>query len=332
MADAGRPALLDVMLRQEISTFNFFQLVELLHRCHGRDQTCFPGSTSGDQVVRYKATASLGFHRSDVVGVTSDARGAYQLEVAFIGLHGSQSPMPGYYLDGLAWEYAQNEQRLGHFLDFFHHRLLGLVHQIWRKYRYHVRMQENGGDSFSNLIFALVGLGLPALAASLPVTPANLLARAGLLASSCRSPAVVAGLVAHCFELADVVLRPWQTRNVAISQEQQNSLGLACSTLGDNWVVGSQVNDLSGKFSLVIKCLGFSRFLDFLPNGKSHDSLLRFVCFVMRDQLAWDLELALAEQEARGLTLGNDRALLLGWSTFLGRPQKEPFVTIRVQG
>ncbi|GAB7209287.1 hypothetical protein OS31_07920 [Dickeya oryzae] len=51
----------------------------------------------------------------------------------------------------------------------------------------------------------------------------------------------------------------------------------------------------------------------------------------MRDQLAWDLRLGFAEGEARGLRLGDDQSSRLGWSSFLGQPPADPYVTICVQ-
>ena len=332
MASPARSALLDVIRGKEVSQFNFFQLVELLHRFDGTDQAFVPRGIPDDDAVHFKATASLGFHPSDILHLGINSKGIYELEVTFLGLHGSQSPMPGYYLDRLAWEYAQSEQRLGHFFDFFHHRLLSLLHQIWRKYRYYIHFQENSEDVFSSLIFALIGLGIPALSKTAPVIPANMLAYAGMLASSCRSPEIVAGLVAHCFDLGDVALLPWQERRVSIGQELQNRLGLACSTLGEDWVIGEQVPDCSGKFLLQLNRLTFERFLEFIPNGKNYTALLNFVSFVMSDQLAWDLELVLSGQEMKGFTLGDDQTLLLGWSSFIGRPQGKPFVNIKVQG
>ncbi len=55
------------------------------------------------------------------------------MAVSFRGLHGSQSPLPGYYLEDLAWEAGQNLGIRRHFLDFFNHRLVTLFHRAWRK-------------------------------------------------------------------------------------------------------------------------------------------------------------------------------------------------------
>ncbi|MEN3788671.1 type VI secretion system baseplate subunit TssG [Aeromonas veronii] len=331
MASPDRSALPDVSAANEAPRFNFFQLVELLNRLDGADQERGLDHLPSDENIRFKATASLGFPTSDVLQIGRDEKGRYELEVAFLGLHGSQSPMPGYYLDSLAWEYAQGEQKLGLFLDFFHHRLLTLLHRIWRKYRYHVRFQDDGEDGFSRLMFALVGLGNDAVCQSLPVNRAKMLSYAGMLASPSRSPEVVAGLVAHCFDLADVEVSAWQWRKVPIHPEQQNRLGGACATLGHDFVIGDKVNDCAGKFLLKINDLSFSQFLGFLPNGEHFHALVTFVSFILRDQLAWDLRLGFGQEQAKGLRLGEEQSARLGWSTFLGQPPSDPFVTICVQ-
>lgn len=331
MASSDRSALPDVTSGRATSSFNFFQLVELLNQLDGTDQEQSHDHQPVNETIRFKATASLGFPARDVLQIERDKRGRHELEVAFLGLHGSQSPMPGYYLDSLAWEYAQGEQRLGLFLDFFHHRMLTLLHRIWRKYRYHVRFQENGEDGFSRLMFALLGMGNEALCNALPVNRAKMLSYAGLLASPARSAEVVAALVAHCFDLTKVEVIAWQRRQVSIHQEQQNRLGRACSTLGGDFVIGDKVNDCAGKFLLKLSGLSFNQFLGFLPSGEYFHALVSFVSFVLRDQLAWDLQLGFGQGQLSGLRLGEDPRTRLGWSTFLGEPPEDAFVTICVQ-
>lgn len=331
MAGEGGSALDDVIARGDISRYTFYQLVELLNRIKNVDVETGQDLHPGQERLLFKSTASLGFHTSDVVGISQDAEGRHLLEVAFIGLHGSQSPMPGYYLDDLAWEYVQQEPRLGLFLDFFHHRLLTLLHRIWRKYRYHVRFQDNGEDGFSRLMFSLLGLGNDALRDNLPVNRAKMLSYAGLLASPSRSPEVVAGLVKHCFDLENVEVDVWQQRKVVICLEQQNRLSLANMHLGNDFVIGEKVNDCAGKFLLKINDLEFSEFLRFLPSGERFDPLVRFISFIMRDQLAWDLQLGFGEAQASGIRLGDNKNACLGWCSFLGEPPSEPRVTICVQ-
>ena len=149
------------------------------------------------------------------------------MEVSFLGLHGSQSPLPGYYLEDLAWEAGQNLGIRRHFLDFFNHRLVMLFHRAWRKYRYYVRFKPGASDGFSELIFALIGLGDSRLREATPVNWSKMLAYSGLMAGRSRSPEVVSGIVAHCFDLDHVSLEQWFLRKVAIADDQPTRLGQA---------------------------------------------------------------------------------------------------------
>ncbi|KAA1336618.1 type VI secretion system baseplate subunit TssG, partial [Escherichia coli] len=151
--------------------------------------------------IRFRSSASLAFPTRDVISLVQSKRGFFELEVSFMGLHGSQSPMPGYYLDSLAWEDAQGENRLTDFLNLFNHRLITLLHQIWRKYRYYICFKKGGEDYFSQRMFSLVGLGSDVNRRLLNINHSKMLAYAGLLASPGRSPEVICSLVSHCFDL-----------------------------------------------------------------------------------------------------------------------------------
>jgi type VI secretion system protein ImpH len=324
----------------DVTRYNFFQLVELINQWAVAWQKPKQGNELASEIIRFKSTASLAFPTRDVVGLKRIGECKFELEVSFLGLHGSQSPLPGYYLDSLAWEDAQNENRLTDFLNVFNHRLLTLLHQIWRKYRYYVSFDNGGMDPFSQRMYALVGLGSDVIREKLQINHGKMLAYAGLLASPGRASEVICSLVSHCFNLADVTLNSWQLRKVAIPVNQQNRLGERTkergkkypekSVLGVNFSLGAKVADRSGKFLLSINQLTREQFLSFLPNGPNYSPLVMFVAFVMRDQFAWDLRLGLAEHQVEGMILGTEQNNLLGWTSFLGQPEEKPHVTISV--
>lgn len=338
MTSADRAACADLTREKLIANagrYDFYQLVELLQSY----QQKFAETKS--EFVRFQATASIAFPASDVVSLARAGSDGWRLTGSFIGLHGSQSPLPGYYLDKLAWEEAQQSNRLTDFLDLFNHRLLSLLHRIWRKYRYYICFEDEGEDEFSQRMFALVGLGSRHVRNQLQINHSRMLAYTGLLASPGRSPDVICSLVSHCFDLTHVSLDSWQLRRVAISPVQQNRLGgvqhfqgtspEGRSVLNSNFTLGSCVRDRSGKFTLSINKLTRSRFLDFLPNGKSYQPLATFMSFILRDQFAWDLRLGIAPRQIGGMTLGLEQNSLLGWTCFVGSPASEPEVTIRVR-
>ena len=262
------------------------------------------------------------------------------MTTTFMGLQGSQSPLPGYYLDHLAWKAVHEQSPVGDFLDMFSHRLTQFVWHIWRKYRYHISFRNGGVDAFSQRMYSLVGLGHRQLRDKLAINHSKMLAYSGILANPGRSPEIICGLVSHCFDLSDVSLQNWQRRKVDIEPDQQNSLGsyslkngekLAGRSVLGNFVLGTRVPDLSGKFQLSITSLTRKQFLSFLPSGENFLPLTMFVSFILRDQLAWDLHLGLAPEQVGAMRLGDNKSALLGWTSFLGTPEERPSVTIRVR-
>lgn len=321
MEFTGRAAATDVALApllHKARRYEFFQLVELLHRHHGDDQEQrHGGSVPLFQRVRYKTSASLGFPGSDVLALDVDEHGQYAMEVSFLGLQGAQSPLPSYYLEALAHESAHQEGAAGDFLDFFNHRLLTLMHQNWRKYRHYVRYQDNARDGFSAAVFALVGLADSDLRGETPINWSKMLAYAGLLAGRSRSPDVVIGIVSHCFDLAQVEIEEWIHRWVDIPLNQRSRTGVSGMTLGGDMVAGERVADVNGKFALCLRGLSLARFRDFLPDGEEHQPLKTLVSFVLREPLAYDLELELLESEVKPMRLGDSGSCQLGWTTFV---------------
>ncbi|GHC16187.1 type VI secretion system baseplate subunit TssG [Aidingimonas halophila] len=314
------PAAPDVALApllQGAKRYDFHQLVELLHRHHDDDLEHHAGSHGIDGRVRFRASASLGFPGSDVVSLKPHPAGRYALEVSFLGLHGSQSPLPGHYLEHLAHEAAHQEGVSEEFLNFFNHRLLALVHQSWRKYRHYVRYRDGASDGFSAAVFALVGLADQELRGETPINWSKMLAYAGLLAGRSRSPEIVAGIVGHCFDLAEVHVEQWVARWVEVPEDQRSRCGQTAMQLGNDVVVGDRVADISGKFALCLQGLSLSRFRDFLPDGCDHAPLRTLIEFVLREPLAYDLELELLPSEVRPLCLGEHASSQLGWTTFI---------------
>ncbi|EAA7842705.1 type VI secretion system baseplate subunit TssG [Salmonella enterica] len=327
-----------------ICSWNFFALAELLHRQHSDRNEKADISLRKDpaaEVVRFYANAQITFPGSDIQNLTKNPAGQYLMTTTFMGLSGSQSPLPGYYLDNLAWSAAQEEGHVVDFLNMFSHRWTQFIHHIWRKYRYHICFRNGGSDAFSQRMYALVGLGSQRVRDKLAINHSKMLAYAGVMATPGRSPEVICSLVSHCFDLPDITLENWQLRKVDISPRDQNRLGYYRDKQGNlvsgnscpglNFTLGARVPDRSGKFLLCINNLSRERFLSFLPSGENFLPLTMFVAFILRDQFAWDLRLGLAPDQADSMRLGDEKSSMLGWTSFVGKPEQQPFITINVR-
>ena len=238
-----------VGLPNDVRTYNFYQLVELLQKLNALN----PESEDWERACQlvFSANPSLGFAPADVTDLRELDDERLVLQTNFFGLTGAQSPLPGFILQQLAEEDPGGFKRP--FLDFFNNRLINLVYRVWRKYRYYVRFQAGAQDQFSSQLFSLVGLGDADLRGETPINWCKMLAYAGTLAGRSRSPQVVSGIIAHCFDLQDVSIRQWVRRKVQIEPHQQCCLGKQNGELGINSMLGSSVIDCNGKFVICIK-------------------------------------------------------------------------------
>lgn len=320
MEVAARTATADVVpevLRERAHHYDFFQLVELLFRVRGEIPERRVDTRPVVQGLRFSVSPSLGFPGSDVVHLRYCEQRGYGLEVGFMGLHGAQSPLPGYYLEQVAQARAHDEGAAADLLDFFHHRLLTLFHYSWRKYRHHVRYEDGARDGFSAVLFALTGLADEAMRGETPINWSKMLAYAGLVAGRSRAPEVVAGILAHYFDLNQVTILPWCARSVRIPADQRSRCGVAGMRLNGDFTVGEKVRDVNGKFVIRIAGLSRARMSEFLPSGREFRVLQSLVDFLLREPLAYDLELELQPEEVDGMRLSCPKTSQLGWTSFL---------------
>lgn len=336
MAMADRQTTTDLadILLAEAKNHDFFRLLELLHGLHGDDLEAIDAIEPGRQRVRLSSYAGLGFPASDVVlaeRMPSLANSDYRVQASFFGLHGPDSPLPSHYLDRLAYEYGQGAGIRPAFLDFFHHRLLSLLHQAWRKYRYYVRFQSDAKDGFSRYVFALIGLNDEELRGATPIPWGRLLSYAGLIASRSRSPSVVAGIIAHCFDLDTVRIQEFEQRNMEVPAGQRLALGRRNGTLGDSFVIGGRVRTRHSKFTIVIPDLSQSRFREFLPSGDNFKGLRKLIDFLLRDPSAYDLELGLRQEEVPPFNLGKEGGSHLGWTSFVDQKGARQSSRVRIK-
>ncbi|MFJ4067185.1 type VI secretion system baseplate subunit TssG [Pseudomonas sp. NPDC089996] len=312
------PDLADSLLAQA-HRFDFFQLLEHLHGLHGDNlEARWPDAATRLRVC-LGCDPRLRFPASDVLSAKRmpghDAR--YRVCTTFMGLHGSDSPLPTYYLEQITHEHAQGIGVRPAFLDFFNHYLLGLLHRAWRKYRYYIRFQPGANDQFSQYVFALIGLNDRQLRGDTALPWSRLLSFAGVIASRSRSPGTVAGIIGHCFDLAQVHIREFETRSVPTAARQRVRLGRANGELGSNFTVGSRTRTRSSKFTIVISELDQAQFHDLLPSGINFGRLRALIDVLLRDGLAYDLELRLKRNVLTPFNLHRSQGAYLGWTSFI---------------
>ncbi|WP_411563453.1 type VI secretion system baseplate subunit TssG [Pseudomonas shirazensis] len=336
MATADRQTTADLAeaLLAQAHQYNFFQLLERLHGLHGDDlEPRWPDEATRLR-VRLGCDPRLTFPVSDVVKAErfSDQAERYSVCTTFMGLHGTDSPLPTYYLEQIAYDHAHDIGVRPAFFDFFNHYLLSLLHRIWRKYRYYIRFQAGATDGFSQYVFALIGLDNKQLRGDTELPWSRLLSFAGVIASRSRAPGTVAGIIAHCFDLSSVQIREFESRSVPTAIRQTVSLGRANGCLGSTFMVGNRTRTRSSKFTILISDLDQAQLRQLLPSGVNFRRLRALIGFLLRDGLAYDLELRLKQHALSPFCLHRSQGAHLGWTSFVDDKHGKSSPVVRIRG
>jgi len=185
---AFRAALVDY-LRQNARHLSAFQAIELIENMLDEGREVGTHMHGRDEKLFFEVDHSLRFPLSDVADIQPieplpengyqllDGNGAaaknpkaltgqrFRMRVTFLGLHGSNTPLPSFYAEQIA-RYDAQESVSKAFFDFFHNRIVGLLYRGWRKFRYYRRYRPGGEDVFSRWIYSLFGLGFEQARAS----------------------------------------------------------------------------------------------------------------------------------------------------------------------
>jgi len=311
--------------------YSFFQAVRILQAAQGGD-TADIGSTAHveEDLIRFRVNPSLGFQPGDVHDIKlkqseplAGVQERYDVMINFLGLHGTPTPLPIFYTeDSLQIDLAEEENPRRDFIDFFHHRFISLFYRTWEKYRYYLRYRHNASDTFSQHIFAYIGLVDPQQRGDTSLPWPRMLSYVGLMATRSRSPDIVGGVIAHCFNFKKVTIDQNIPRLVTIEERQRNKLGIANCTLGKDLYVGKRIPDISGKFRMNIHDIDFEHFTEFLPGSAGFDALKALTRLMLRDQLAYDANFLITEEaELPSIKLTENCKSRLGWSSWLGQPE-----------
>jgi len=323
-------------LLKESHRFSFFQAVHLLEQyCSSIGKVARVGDRGPADIecIRFRPDASLAFPASDVVSIEKiDVGGSnpprFQVTTTFLGLYGSDSPLPDFYTEDII-QADPDDVNLRDFLDIFHHRLLSLFYRCWLKYRYYLQFQPDGEDEFSRRVFALIGMGTSGLTERLKIPPIHLLRYVGLFLPQNHSAIALESLLSDYFNGIPIHIEECIGRWVVISEDDRSVLGQRNSQLGAKITVGERVFDRSGKFRITANVSSFSEFKRFLPDGDHFHSLKEITEAFISAPLDFEVELILPGSEVPPPDLSG--GMQLGWTSWSTSTQPEESVSVIFQ-
>lgn len=322
-ADRESPAALKIDLLKDGPSYGFFQAIRLLrmvsatppegeetdHPAHGR--------------IRVRPELSLRFPPADIAKIeeTGGEAPGFLVTVGFLGLYGVSSPLPTFYTEDLFAEEEEESSAGRDFLDILNHRLYALLFRGWAKYRSFLQVVEEKNAGDIEKLFCLVGLGESALRES-ALEPYSLLRYAGLVTQYPRSALALATLLRDALGDVPVDILPCVKRTVRIPEDQRIALGEIACTLGGDSRIGLELDDITGKFRLLLGPVSIDRYNSLLPGNALHRKMASLVRFYLADPLEYDIELTMAEGEGGTVRLGADRLSTLGWDTWIFSGEK----------
>lgn len=351
------PRSVAARLIKQFFQFDFFQAVRILEQLEPERVPVGGAGPPGQEVVRFKALASLSFPPSVISGLTPPTAlvSVPTMTVPFMGLTGPSGVLPRHYTELLLRIEKElktpEKYALRDWFDLFNHRAISLFFRAWEKYRFDVTYARRRGTGSENELFAqvlssLVGLGTPALQNRLRVVSCwddaaaqqreeRVLARvehlaliyySGLLSHRPRSAIGLEALLHDYFRLPVRVVQ-FQGHWVQLEETKQSRLGDPSSygVLGGNAVVGERVWDVQGKIRLRLGPLTYAQYQELLPDRepfperKTFFELAHLVRFYVGAELSFDVQLVLQPDEVPECRLadGTGEGPQLGWNTWL---------------
>lgn len=269
-------------LRQCPAHFNFFQAMRIL----------------SSQPVRFKSSVELTFPTAAIASITSK----FEVIISFMGLIGPRSALPYHYTKILIKQLHNKDSSLRDFLDIFHHRIVSMYYQVWKKYHFWVEP-----DAFDNILFDLTGSRfLPAIC------------YAGLLRQP-RSAIILEQILNDYFGLP-VSIMQFQPQQINLGQQNYSRISSdnqSYNNLGMDAVLGNKIYDVQGKFRICLGPLIYAQFQQLLPIEDMLPCLCELVRFYAGENLNFDIKLILRVEDMPACRLCQNH-LLLGWNVWLG--------------
>ncbi len=244
--------------------------------------------------------------------------GTAEIETAFVGLVGLIGPLPPFYTETALREKKRRSHALRGFLDIFLKRIVALFVGAHEKYRLPsliARQGAEGQHAVTDAIYALMGLGLPALRNRLLTDDWCLLPYAGILAREVRSAAGLEVILADQFGLK-VKVEPMRRRWLPIEAHEQTRLGGGFSRLGTDAVAGARTLDVSSTFRVVLGPVDYGTFQWLSPGSPAMTRIAELVRFYMEPGLDFDVQVILVKEDVPESRLGAT-APRLGWNGWL---------------
>jgi type VI secretion system protein ImpH len=310
-----RLAELHAALEKAPWRYHLYQAMRRLEAAHPQRPRFGRSRRAHEDPVRFGQEPSMAFAPSTLAGFSTGKSGVPRLDTFFLGVFGPNGPLP-LHLTEYARDRARNsgDETFRRFADVFHHRIVTLFYRAWADAQPAVQYDRPGDDRYALYLGALCGHGLESLRGRDALPDHARLHWAGILAGPTRNAEGLERLLAGFFGMPVRLLQNvghW----ITLPPEMLSRLGGAQCALGGSATLGDRVWDCAGKFRIEFGPVGYDDFTRMLPGSPSLDRLVAVVRSWVGDELWWDVNVVVKQDEVPATRL-NARCGL-GWTTWM---------------
>jgi type VI secretion system protein ImpH len=282
-------------LAAEGHSFDFYQAVRLLR-------------LMGYRNIRFRSRVSLGFPASDVYEIRFLEDGRPEVTVNFMGLAGLLGPLPIPLTELIlatpgrtrieGGDVRRKTSAVVDFLDIFNHRLISLMYRVRQTHRPALTSTAPSDGPAAKCLFALIGLGNPALRSRMKVDDPALLFYAGILSARPRSAVGLQRILADYFGVP-VKIRQFMGRWRDLDPRQWTIIGGPKKQnfrLGRSVVLGTRVWDEQTHIRIRLGPMPRQKYMALLPGALAHDRLRDLVRFYLDPEMTFSIVLKLEKQ------------------------------------
>lgn len=343
----GRKSLnLVEQLQTEPHRFDFFQAARMLERaaCLHPDEGEFATDNVGSlarpdqESIHFNARTSLAFNGTDVTKISQKRISNYdtednsvlqwQMEVAMMGLTGSQGVMPYYLSEIVLSELRKKSSALKDYLDLFNHRTISMFYEAWHKYQlapsYERSQQEGTGkeDLFTDALLSIAGIGLSEQKYRSSIPDEQIAGFAGHFGRTICSGESLRSTISGMFGL-NIEIDQFQGQWYDLPSDVHCRFPDADHPMGTNTqlgvstVIGSRCYQAQNKFSVIIRPTNEEEFMALAPGSKRLEELKSFIKLSVGGEQDFDLEIKLSDDviPLKHLFESENYRPLLGWNT-----------------
>lgn len=287
-------ARLIAQLGDRLPYTNFYRFCQLLE--HSQSDAPVIGSTwqVRQEPVRFCPWPGMGFPASEIKCV-EEAEYPHlppTVRITFMGLYGTESPLPWHYTDDITQQ-SEGYEATAAFLDIFNHRLIAQYYRIWRKYSYPATFESGGRDQTSQYLLGLAGLGISGCAENIATPVSRFLALLPVMLLPGRTAEGLASLVSLLAPDTRSTIWHHDRRRIPLASKLAMRTRQPVS-LKSRPVMGDHATDVNGQVLLQLSTGNKQEVQGWLPGGQLYTDLMALLHVYLGSRLDVRLQLCVA--------------------------------------